>query len=269
MSTGLAASWTWDAACLSGLLEVCERDAFTSMWMNTLSMRRIAVPRDSRLGRRVANTLERVGAHVAFVELTNDLQVPVVMAVLRHGCLGNPVLTVGAAASLSMEIACLKALAEAVNGYEMVSTQFDGSRMAVPLAQDFSGIVDFKSHGLAYARPDMQRALEFMTASGEERPLEETCGGPPPSPSTQLAEVLSRVKRRCGEVVAVDLTTREFQEAGVFVAKLIVPDAVPLHPEHDWPFLAHIRLFQVPRLLGYRSVDSTVESLNRDPHPFA
>jgi ribosomal protein S12 methylthiotransferase accessory factor len=121
VSTGMAAGWSIEEACLSGLLEICERDAFAIMWMHSLSMPRIVIDPESRFGRELDSVLGPSGGRVWFVNLTNDLGVPVVACVLRQQFEGKPLLTVGAAAKLDYEAACRKAFAEAANGYSRVA----------------------------------------------------------------------------------------------------------------------------------------------------
>ena len=269
VSTGMAAAWSWEEACLSGLLEVCERDAFSIMWMNRISMPRITVHPDSCFGRHLARTLGG-SARVHFVNLTNDLGIPTVLAVLKYAYLGKPLVTVGASAKLDPEQACRKAFAEAADGYTRVVSQLEQMGGRWHPAADFSNIVDWTWHGLAYNDAGLQKAMEFVTASPEEQPFEKmTRAGAAQDAAGELKWAVSSLRRVFPEMVILDLTTREFAELGIHAVKAIIPEAVPLHPDHRYPWLGHKRLYQVPYRLGFAPSETTIEMLNPNPHPFA
>lgn len=268
VSTGMAASWTWAAACLTGLMEVCERDAFTIMWMNRMSMPRLSVDDDPELARQLQRVLADRDASVTFVNLTNDYRVPVVLAVLESRLDGRRLVTVGMSSKRTFREAILKAFAEAVSDVERLREQLAAPGPRWMPAPDFSNVTDFEWHSLVYTHPEYQHHLDFLTASPIEQaiPHETERSG---SPGQVLVETL-REFERCGhDVVAVDLTTREVADLGVAVVKIVVPEAVPINPDHRFPPLGHRRLYEVPRRLGYRKTDSTVAELNPMPHPFA
>jgi len=62
---------------------------------------------------------------------------------------------------------------------------------------------------------------------------------------------------------------RDEAELGLHVVKVFVPGAVPLHPDHRYPWLGHRRLYDVPVSLGWRGDRAAPEELNPMPHPFA
>jgi ribosomal protein S12 methylthiotransferase accessory factor len=269
-STGMAAGATWAAACASGLLEVCERDAFMITWLNRLSRPRLRVPPGSPLGRRVASVLARRRGRVVFVDLATDLRVPTVLAALETRLFGRPVRTFGAASRPTYAAAAEKALLEACSDLMRLQIVLDGPDRGWRPAPDFSNVNDFGAHSQAYLDPRLQPVLDFLTAGPEERDL----GGP-----DELAEagadatLLALVKRFAAaglDPVAVTLTTRDLAELGVEVVKTIAPGAVPLPPDHRWQWLGHRRVYEVPRRIGARDRDATPEDLLLDhPHPFA
>jgi ribosomal protein S12 methylthiotransferase accessory factor len=265
----MAAGRSWEEACVAGLLEVCERDAFAIMWMNRLSMPRLVVKRGSRLARDLRQALGGSEASVTFVDISNDAGIPVVAAILRHSWLGKPVVSVGASAKRSVEAACRKAFAEAANGYTYIVSQLEAGTGGYS-GPDFSGITEWRLHPLVYMEPAMQRELDFMTASDVEREIADPeVNGDGDDDAGRLSALTDRLRSEFAEIAAVDLTTREFAEIGVCVAKVFIPEAVPLHPDHRYTGLAHRRLFEVPRRLGYSATDTSAESLNPLPHPFS
>ncbi len=270
VSTGMAASWSWEDAVLNAVLELCERDAFTMMWMNRLSMPRIAVSPNSPFGKQLARALGKGGAQVEFVNITNDLGIPTVLAVFRYTYMGRPVVTLGASTKLDPEQACRKAFAEAADGYGRIVSQIENLGSSWQPAEDYSNITDWTWHGLAYADSRLQKLMDFVTASEHVQPLESfptlehSQGG-----TSRLQWTLNRLRQHFKEIAVVDLTTREFAELGVHAVKAFIPEAVPLHPDHRYPWLGHSRLYEVPVQLGYRQQAATPHTLNTDPHPFA
>ena len=267
-STGMASGPSWAAACASGLLEVCERDAFMITWLNRLSRPRLRVAPASRLGREVTRALGRRRGRVTFVDLTNDLRVPTVLAVMETALHGRPVRTLGAAARATYEAAAGKALLEACSDLERLQLVLEGPQRDWRPTPDFGNVNDFGAHSQVYLDPQHQPVLDFLTASADECDL----GGErlPGDPEALLRALVERVVG-CGlDAIAVTLTTRDLEELGIEVVKVIVPGAVPLPPDHRWQWLGHRRVYEVPRRIGARDRDATPDDLLLDyPHPFA
>lgn len=266
-STGMAAGWGRVEARIRGYCEVCERDAFSIMWMNRLSGPRVVPDRKSALAAELGR-LAGAG-ELVLVNISNDLGVPVIAAVLRSRLFGRRTVTVGAACDADAARACRKAALEAVSEYQRQQTWAeDPSRNEWRPAPDFSNVVDYEWHGLVYAFEEYQAHLEFVT----ESPLRQDVADVPSiraSGAELLAELLHRSERQLPEVAAVDLTTPEIAALGVHVTKVIAPEAVPLAPDHRFPFLAHRRLYETPVAMGLQDEPATASELNPMPHPFA
>lgn len=268
-STGMACSTSWAQANLTGLLEVCERDAFSIMWLNRLSMPLLRVPEGSPFAAELDDMLADRDASMKFVDLTNDLAVPVVCAVLRRKLFGKPLITIGLASRPGRQAAARKAATEAISEYRRIRDVLDGPDPPFVPNEDFSNVSDFPLHSVVYADPALQPQLDFITASQEQRVLDED-DSPSMSPDRRLKNYLRQVHECGGDALAVSLTTRDIQQLGLHVVKVMVPQAVPLNPHHLAPWLGHARVFDVPVRLGYRSSRPSVSDLNLDyPHPFA
>lgn len=266
-SIGMAAADSWARAVLTGLFEICEREAFAIMWLNRLTMPRVRVPPGSALGEELRRLLGPE-SRLTFVDITSDLGIPTALAVLERPLHGRPLVTMGASAKTTRAAACRKAALEALGCYARVRQEYFGVNPApwVP-AEDFSNVDDYTKHSLLYVDPRLHGELAFITA-GQEVDLEDEDEGTS-TPPEELLRYTRRVAERAGEVLVVTLTTPEIAALGGHVVKVVVPQAVPLNPHHLHPPLGHRRLYQVPRLLGYRATDSTPAELNlKVPHPF-
>lgn len=268
VSIGLAAGDCWAKAALRGLLEVVEREAFTIMWMNRLSMPRVVLDPASALARRLHDLLDRTGGKMTFVEITHDLGIPTVLAVLDRQLLGRRLITMGASSKPTLMEAAKKAALEALGCYERVRQEQEKPEGPWVCAPDFSNVEDYVQHCLVYAEPSLQCELDFVTASTSEKVIYEEAA-PRRPPEELLLDYTKRVAETGSEVISVTLTTRDVESSGIHVVKTIIPQAVPLNPRHRCPPLAHRRLYTVPRTLGYVDVEPTIDQLNTSvPHPF-
>jgi ribosomal protein S12 methylthiotransferase accessory factor len=268
-STGMACHPSLTVAMLTGLFEVCERDAFAIAWLNRLSLPRLRFSARSRFGAE----LERIvagGGRVEFVDLTNDLGVPVVLAKLERMLLGRPLVTVGLAARTTRTEAARKALMEAASEYRRLHDELTSPAATVwQPAERFANVSDFPWHSRVYVEPAMQPRLAFLTASPREEIVDDE-EAPAASANVTLAASACRLADRGVDVLAVHLTTRDVAELGLHVVKIMAPQAVPLNPHHLAPWLGHRRIYTVPVALGHREREPTVDELNlADPHPFA
>ncbi len=251
LSTGMASGWTWEEACLSGLYEVCERDAFGLMWAKRLTGPRLLPAPGSPLEADAERARVSLEAEVTFVDISNDLRVPTAIAVVRRRYRGRPIVAVGSAAKPGLGQACRKAFAEALSVSGALGEYLEGPDADWSPHADFSNVTDWKWHSLLYTRPEFQHELDFLTSSAEARVL-----GQEPECGEDLRSLAARLRPHFPQIVAVDLTTQELAEIPVYAVKIMAPHAVPLEPDHLY------RRHALPRLHTCGS------ALNPLPHPF-
>src|SRR5262249_4467606 len=101
-STGLAAGLTLEAAALSGLCEVVERDSFALSWLLPRVRRKLGIaepgPGETL---RASFASDRPDVRVELFDLTTDLETPTLSGTLRRPAEFGPALCVAAAARLS------------------------------------------------------------------------------------------------------------------------------------------------------------------------
>ncbi len=269
-STGMAAAWRQTDALLAGLLEVAERDALMVMWLNRLSMPKLQLPADSPALQLINRSLLHCDAEVHLIDITNDCGIPTVLAVLRCQAYGFPLTTVGLAAKTDFDSAASKAFCEAVSDYERIRAHLaeQGHDYWRPKS-DFSDVTDFAWHGMAYICPQMQQQLSFIWQSEQSsvRGPQHAIAGR--TSEQQLLHCLRRLQPLVSEIVAVDLTPRDVAGLGVQSWKVLIPELVPVNPDHRYLPFAHRRLFDVPVRLGYFQQPLTVAEMNPLPHPFS
>lgn len=267
MSTGMAAAWEHDDACLNGLLELVERDAFTITWMNRLRGTRLIPCPGSTLAHRVDMVEANHSSVVSFVDVTTDIGIPVVCCLMQSSAFGQPLVTVGLSCKMSEANACDKALGEALSDYERLRTLLaDPDAPAWAPGHDFENVVDFELHGRFYVDPTFQPQLDFLLDTTADVEIDGEFRSAQPS---DLLEALQCVEPFVSDVLMVDLTTREIEELGVAVVKVFSPELVPLNADHRYPYLGHERLHNAGGRHPGRSMASFLTTANCYPHPFS
>lgn len=265
-SNGLACHGSAEAATLKGIYEVIERDVFFTMWLNRLRRPRVTIDDAGALQEVFARQLNKPGIEYQFIDLTMDIDVPVIACLARMPY-GDKMLTgVGSAANLDPAEALLKAAVEAA--HTLIWAECLINRTDWVFDPSFANILDFPDHVRLYCEPRMQSELAFMTASKEVRRLSEVPNRATGSIAGDLAQSLAALDRQRLEAIAVDLTPDEVADLGLSVIKVMVPEAVTVNGDHAYRFLGGERLYETPVRLGYRASRIEEAALNPAPHPF-
>jgi ribosomal protein S12 methylthiotransferase accessory factor len=266
-SSGLACGPTLEEALLAGLFEVVERDAFMLTWHNRLSLRRIDWSGDPSLAGFEERYLAHAGARCSVVDLSGFLGVPTALAVVEGDGEREAAVAVGAGSSATIQEALVKAVAEAYAvrswGRGLLRTQ--PSR---PFAADFSDVVTFADHISVYARREHARRARFVTASPSFVPTSAVRPLPGTTPLEQIRAIAEALARQGAQAFGVDMTTPDLADAGLAVAKVVVPELCPLDVRHDARFLGGRRRLRLPFELGLRERPLAWTDINPDPHPF-
>jgi ribosomal protein S12 methylthiotransferase accessory factor len=198
------------------------------------------------------------------------------MAVCPSGA-QQPALTCAAGAHLDPEAATSRALAELgpiladlIRRYPQVAQR--GRAMV----DDPGLVVTMDDHSAVYANQEAAARLGFLTASEQSRSLADisdfhgVAGAFRNADLTDdLAEVVRRLRRHALDVIVVDQTTPEHRAGGFSCVKVIVPGMLPMTFGHQYRRVHGLpRLFEVPRLLGYRDRALLPAEVNPHPHPF-
>lgn len=228
-SNGSAAGNCLEEAILQGLFEAVERDAVAIWWYCQLRRPAALIPAESAASfAREREGLARLGWSMWVLDLTHDLQIPVMVAVgtrtdddrlaLGFGCHTLPGLALRRAVS---------ELHQVVLPQRAVRTPWDG----------------MAASKLPFLFPD--------AAARHQPPL------PPPGSRDLRDHVLdlSERLRRCGlELYVVDKSRADLP---LRVAQVIVPGL-----RHVWPRFAPGRLYSVPVSLGWLPAPLAEDSLN-------
>ena len=257
-SNGLACGGTEQDALVGGLCELIERDAFMIAWSNRLSLPLLDVSRHPVLCELDRRLFRTTGLSYSAVDLSVFLGIPAVLGIV-HGPPGEAgALGVGGGCAPSLEDAWRKALAEA----------FSVRRWARDLALEGRArpeapeqIASFEDHIAFYLDHDRAEHAAFLDASPDRRDAREI----EPVPPEEIAE---RLGDRGLKSYWVDVTAPDVAEAGLTVARVVVPELCALDVFHTARYLGGERLYRAAFDAGIASRPLEFEDVNPFPHPY-
>lgn len=267
-SSGMAAAFDYDTAIASGMLELLERDAFMVMWHHKIAMPAIRVDLPILLGKTIAGNVHDGDVVLKFINLTNDLGVPVALCAMKRIWRGTTIHSIGAAARPSLRLACQKAFYEATTESHRQIVELRSGRTAWVPSSDFSNVTSFSHHGTLYSMKQYMAKLDFIWNMPETQDID---GGRtlPPDGASLLRALLDIVRANSMEAIAVSLSTPEIRAVGIKVIKLVIPQLVSFYADHRYPNLGADRIWSAAEKLG-ASVDPQHRRIpNPLPHPFA
>ncbi|MFW9940482.1 MAG: YcaO-like family protein [Candidatus Thorarchaeota archaeon] len=268
ISTGLSCGNSLEEAILTGIYECIERDAFTIMWLNKLSMPVVKIDENkNQIGKIIHDKFVISNIDYYVCDITSDIGIPTFYVLAIGNSSDGMLACVGSATRLNSEDAILKALVESAQGrpYLRYVLRKDPNWTC---GENFCNLRSFDDHGRLYSSmPELIPKLLFIKQPAS-RLLREL---PNLSSSKIVDDIKFCLKKLSGmglDVIVIDLTTRDVKEVGFSVVRVIIPGLHPLHGNHQFRFLGGNRLYNVPRILGYTQKDTTEEELYAWPHPF-
>ena len=265
ISTGLASGHSLDAALLGGIYEAIERDAFSIHWLNRIPAAKIDLSSDTELAAWYRAHFECEGLEFSLFDMTTDIAVPAVLAVIVDHRKTPPMVCVGGAAHSSALRAAQKALVEAAQTLQWAAYLGRRSEPFI-ISADYASIDEFEKHVYLYAYTDRLAAVDFLRNSRRTVALRSLPSVSYDSRANELTGVCGLLEAAGCEVIAVDLTSVDVAECGYYVTKAIVPQLQPLEGDHAHRFLGGPRLYDVPPKLGHSA--RRYDELNQDPHPY-
>jgi len=261
ITTGVAAHVTLEAALVSAICEVVERDAIALTWLAKLPLPRIAVPKP--WPSVLAPNMERLSRSLIdhhFFDATTDVGIPTVYAVQLLKDHPHLAQYVNCATEFDAASACAKTIRESAPA----RTVFEGGYKFPDKVEDFTQLHD----GAAYlGQPQHRAAFDFLIDTPHRRSLADVCIQPPTGDAARLRFLVDRLRALDMDVIAVDLTTRELRDLGIWVVRVVIPDLMPMTSDYRGRFLGTPRLYDYPLKAGFGRFDE--RDVNPQPQPFA
>ncbi|HEY7579906.1 MAG TPA: YcaO-like family protein [Acetobacteraceae bacterium] len=265
ISTGLACHMSQARAELSAICEVIERDAFTITWQAGLARPQLRVETLSDANYDLAERFERTGGLVTLLDITTDVGVPTILAVLQHEAEHCTALVVAAAADPDPEEAVRKSLEELAHTRRY--SQQVKARLPRLSRDNLAEIVDQVDHLNFWCDHANASLASFLFRSSTRRDFDDL-----PNLSTGSAEgdrqvLVERIGALGHRVVACDLTTPDVAGLGFHVTRAVVPGFHPLFMGHRIRALGGRRLRDVPARLGGPTLLTATGDTGL-PHPY-
>jgi ribosomal protein S12 methylthiotransferase accessory factor len=235
-TNGCAAGATLEAATMSALLELIERDAFAMWWYNrgACPAIRTTLLKSARVHAMVG-TIKRHGMALRVLDLTTDFNVPVTVAIAHFS--DRQGMAIGSAAHPDPEQCVWKALAEMSTGVPHLLAGGDGRRHWL----DDKSIKDMPAPGKSFSAREWRKRETVST-----------------TPSEVVQRLLDKATRLGFDVIRIDLTR---SEAGIPAVRLFVPGLCHISSTNT------SRLFECPPKLGWTRSELKPEEMNPE-RPF-
>jgi ribosomal protein S12 methylthiotransferase accessory factor len=270
-STGLAAGLTVEEAILTGIYEIIERDAFASSWLHRRFRRTIEID-EGALSRTLTDrfSLGHPKIELEVYDITLDIPVPSTFLVMKRPAEFGPALCVGTACRLNPADAVRKCMHEAGQALPYFRFLLNQLKTWKP-RPDFKDVTAFDLHCVLYLkRPEL--VSEALAFTAETRDRVALSAMPNRSTGRVLHDIetcIITLAEAGHEVIVVDITTDDIVDLGMRAVRVIIPGLVPLHGDHNRPYLGVKRLYDVPARLGWPGPGADGRwSFNPYPHPF-
>ena len=270
MSSGLGAGESLARALCRGICEAVERDAFLITYLNILPRDQIEIEgSQNKHIVKLAEIFKKYKLDLYVYDITTDIEIPSILSILIDRSGVGPAVTTGTAASLDLESAIIRSMEE-------VQQKRSGYRpMSVNLFQSIDRwdqrIAPWYIANLArtklWSKIDMIYNLNFLLINKNRKKIESLENPSHRDIKKDLESILGVFKVKNMEVSFVDLTTPDIDEIGFKVVRVIIPELQPLYMYEDFKYLGSRRLYQVPKILGYKQRETSEDVLNQIPYP--
>ncbi|NGZ02630.1 MAG: hypothetical protein CV090_06235 [Nitrospira sp. WS238] len=266
ISTGLACHSTFEAAAISAVCEVIERDAFTIVWQSKMSPPHIMLNTLSCANTDLVCRFRDSGASVELLNITLDHGIPTVLAVLRHTAPELPALVFAAAAHLDWETAIRKSLEELALTLRL-GKSLKAHTPRIQMDSNFTKVVDKSCHVRLYCDHGQSHFADFLFESSRTVDCNELASLAMGSFQEDMTTLIDIMRKRLQPVVLADVTTSDIRELGLVVVRAVLPGFHPLCFGHRLRALGGLRLWTVPQQLGYPGITQETGD-NCFPHPY-
>lgn len=265
ITTGLATHPERINALLGGALEIIERDAYSIMWLNQLSLPRLdlaalALHRES-LARLLARC-RRYRLEPYAIRLSTDAPAYAVCAVLEDTTGTLPRFCVGLKANRDPALAVERAILEALRAHQGTRVRKGSPDTTWDPHKKASAITQYERL-LYWAEEGRADRLAFLIR-GDVLPLQKEAWEQD-TDEEHFARITAWCRARDYELASASLTRAKANVPGWHIEFVVMPELQPLHYFEGLPYVGGTRLKEIPHQFGYAPRDPYLD----DPHPFA
>jgi ribosomal protein S12 methylthiotransferase accessory factor len=263
---GLACRCDPFAAALAGLCKVIEDDALALVWQSRLSVPHIRIETLSDENYELVSRFERGGYDVTLLNITTDLGVTTILAVLHGESCNMPALVFASAADPDPECAVRFSL-ENLARVHYLCRQITANVPRLETDPQHENILSQIDHLNFWCDHENASQADFIFSSKERIEFDEIGTTVSDDPVLKLEYLLGKVREAGYRALLADITSADIRELGLTAVRGIIPGCHPLYIGHNMRALGGKRLWQISAKLGYRPIDETSGD-NQLPHPF-
>jgi ribosomal protein S12 methylthiotransferase accessory factor len=262
---GLATWPTQKGAQLAGALEIIEREAYMVMWLNQLTLPRIAlgpVCEESPTLLAFVKKCERYGLKVHAIRMLTDAPTHAICVVLEDESEVEPRFALGLKAHRSLAYAIEKAMTEALRArrayrnYAASGNRWDSTKPILEI-----GHVDRLYY---WGLPENARNLEFLIAGKEA--AHETREWDSDTEEGHLSRILLWCRTSNFECISIPLTSSKKNITPWHIEMVVMPDLQPTYLLERSRSFGCNRWQEVPKKFN---ISPRSEPYEERPHPYA
>lgn len=260
-SNGVAAYSDTEGALLGGLYESFERDGFLMYWLNNIAPKKIKT--DTITNSDTAETisqLEKRNLDLHLLDCRTEYGIPTVVSVLMDNLSGG--IYIHAASGLNVDKVIDKIIAD--------NQRFNPNYYSTKPSIEVDEIADLYQRMMFWHGGHMSGHIEWFL-KGDEISYEKYKNQFVPFNHSRTEEI-NFIKKKLKDLKS-DAYYYEFpdplaKDAGLKVVRAYVPDLMPVYFNEKKKHLNVPRLYKFAKVMGLRDKETTVDELNKIPHPF-
>lgn len=272
ISTGMAAHCSPAEAAVSGFCEVIERDALMLTWQAMVAPPQIAIDSLSDENYDLVSRFEVTGGRVTLLNMTVDIGVPTVLAVMKSEAEELPAMVFAASCSPDPEEAVRKALEELAHTRRYCHAIKTWMPRLTPNPPSHDNVTDQITHLNFWTDQANAHLADFLFESDERIDFDDIESAATGSHKGDVEMICERARALGHQAVIIDMTTREIRDLGMTVLRALIPGFHPLLMSYANRSLGGTRLYNVPQLMGHPGIGPNGRDLpsvdNPSPHMY-
>lgn len=266
ISTGLAFHSSLEMAKITSILEVIERDSFMIFWRNKMAPPKIRICSLPDYIQCLIHRYNSTFQNLTLFDITTDIKIPTVLAVLRSTAIGNPGLIISASCKTSPEQAIISAIEEV----ELTRVHCIDFLQSMALSNVDKTCTEFKNqkdHLLFWYNQQNSKFANFLFDSHIEVEMKDMANIGKSTYQEELNLIIQLLSDLDYQILIANITTSDIAWYNLHVVRAIIPQLHPLSFGYTNQDFICDRLKSVPKKLGIK-IKKKLNTNQYIPHPF-
>lgn len=263
ISTGAAAGKSLEDALYRGICEVIERDSFMIHYLNKIHAPQIDISSiTNKKTREILESLHRYRIDLSLINLTTDIKIPSIGAILIDRTGLGPAICIGLKAGFDIHDVVIGAIEEALMLRTWIRDEFIYLEPHFKSEKLVETIIDrahlwFPLKAINY--------LDFWLCNTNTISIKKMSTI---KKGSFLQRAVLLLKEKNIDIFYVNLTDKTLKKSGLTIVKVIIPELQSLYLNEKYKYFGNKRLYQTPVKMGLIQKPKKESELNKIPHPF-